>query len=250
MNASARTHEHVKSSHGRRLAKASRALGIAKSKAGKSAASIQPVNHAAEEHVEREDRGRRYGSRLPQRVLQLDVTGLPQKWITAEEAAGHIVTGTVAWQAGERPLVVLRGGVNAATGRTSELEIPPILALRGQARMNMHDCVPVLTNAKLIRRDRMTCVWCAGVFHPNDLTREHIVPTSRGGRDEWQNVAACCKRCNTVKSNHLASEVGLELAYLPYVPSLYEDLLLRGRHIRADVHEWLASKLPKGSRLS
>jgi len=39
------------------------------------------------------------------------------------------------------------------------------------------------------------------------------------------------------------------MKYLPYVPSLYEDMILRGRHIRADVHAWLASKLPKNSRL-
>ena len=42
----------------------------------------------------------------------------------------------------------------------------------------------------------------------------------------------------------------MPLVYLPYVPSRFEDFLLEGRHIRADVHEWLASRLPKGSRLN
>jgi len=37
---------------------------------------------------------------------------------------------------------------------------------------------------------------------------------------------------------------------LPYVPSRFEDFLLAGRHIRADVHGWLAARLPKGSRLN
>jgi hypothetical protein len=42
----------------------------------------------------------------------------------------------------------------------------------------------------------------------------------------------------------------MPLLYLPYVPSGFEGFLLEGRHIRADVHEWLAARLPKGSRLS
>ena len=41
----------------------------------------------------------------------------------------------------------------------------------------------------------------------------------------------------------------MPLVYLPYVPSRFEDFLLEGRHIRADVHEWLAARLPRGSRL-
>ena len=42
----------------------------------------------------------------------------------------------------------------------------------------------------------------------------------------------------------------MPLLYLPYVPSRFGVLLLEGRNIRADVHEWLAARLPKGSRLT
>jgi hypothetical protein len=41
----------------------------------------------------------------------------------------------------------------------------------------------------------------------------------------------------------------MPLVYLPYMPSCYENFLLEGRNIRADVHEWLARRLAKGSRL-
>lgn len=44
-------------------------------------------------------------------VLQLDITGLPQAWISVEQAAVHVVTRSVVWSAGERPLAVLRGGL-------------------------------------------------------------------------------------------------------------------------------------------
>lgn len=42
----------------------------------------------------------------------------------------------------------------------------------------------------------------------------------------------------------------MPLVYLPYVPSRFESFLLDGRAIRADVHDWLAARLPRGSRLS
>lgn len=202
------------------------------------------------DRFERQDRLSARESRVSTRVLQLDVTGVPQAWITAEVAAGHLATGSVAWYAGDGPLVTLHGGFNVHTGIESTLDIPSIMALRGQSRLNLHDCVPVLTNTKLFKRDRMTCVYCTRVFAHTELTREHILPTSRQGSDEWMNVATACRVCNSLKNNKLLCELGWKLAYTPYIPSLYEDLLLRGRSIRTDVHEWLAAKLPKGSRLS
>ncbi len=248
MNASMRQHETGRGQSPGRSFKS-------KKKSNGRAVRLDQVIHPTQSieisgHVDRTDKANRNQSHTPLRVLQLDVTGVPQSWMTTEMAAGHLVTGTVAWYAGELPLAVLRGGVNAQTGVQSILEIPPIIALRGQSRINLHDCVPVLTNPKLFRRDRHQCYLCGGIFKDADLTREHIIPTSRQGEDKWINVASACKTCNGLKGNKLLSEMNMEMLYAPYVPSLYEDLLLRGRHIRADVHEWLTSKLPKGSRLS
>lgn len=68
-------------------------------------------------------------------VLQLDITGLPQAWISVEQAAVHVATRSVAWSLGDEPLAVLRGGINTATGQQSVLEVPAILALRGSSRL-------------------------------------------------------------------------------------------------------------------
>ena len=64
------------------------------------------------------------------------------------------------------------------------------------------------------------------------------------------NLVTACGCCNGSKADRTPEEAGMPLVYLPYVPSRFEDFLLEGRHIRADVHEWLAARLPKGSRLS
>jgi len=183
------------------------------------------------------------------KVLQLDVTGVPQAWISIEDAASHVATDSVAWFDGQEPLAVLRGGMNSKTGRQSVLEVYPIIALTGAARINLFAVPPAFSAEKLRRRDRHMCAYCSGIFKDDDLTVEHIVPQSRGGRTDFMNTVIACGPCNAKKANRTPEEAGMPLVYLPYIPSRWEDFLLEGRNIRADVHEWLASKLPKGSRL-
>jgi hypothetical protein len=60
----------------------------------------------------------------------------------------------------------------------------------------------------------------------------------------------CLWSGNSRKADRTPEEARMPLVDLPYVPSRFEDFLLEGRTIRADVHEWLAARLPKGSRLS
>ncbi|MBS3912757.1 MAG: HNH endonuclease [Hydrogenophaga sp.] len=186
---------------------------------------------------------------VPQ-VLQLDIQGTPQAWITPEQAALHLSTDDVAWAIGEsRPLAVLRGGINALLQRQSVLAIPPIIALRGQARVNLFDVEPTVTRRKLFIRDRFTCAYCGDLQDPRKLQAEHIHPESRGGQYSWRNLCASCPACNARKKDRTPEEAGMPLLFVPYVPSRYEDFLLQGRNVRADVHEWLAARLPSHSRL-
>lgn len=122
-------------------------------------------------------------------ILQLDIQGMPQAWISAQEAAGHYATDSVSWTVGE-VATTLRGGYNARLGRQSVLDIHPIIALSGASAINLFDAVPGLTNQKLFRRDRMTCAYCGECFPDWALTREHIIPVSAGGPDNWSNVVA------------------------------------------------------------
>ncbi len=188
----------------------------------------------------------RYGTTTMQ-ILQLDIQGMPQAWISPQEAAVHYATDSVSWTVGE-VATTLRGGFNARSGRQSLLDIHPIIALNGASNINLFDVVPSLNNAKLFRRDRMTCAYCGQHFHGDALTREHIVPVSAGGPDTWCNVVAACRYCNTRKANRTPEQAGMPLLFAPYVPSVFEDFLLAGRNIRGDVHEWLASRVGRGSR--
>lgn len=182
-------------------------------------------------------------------VLQLDIQGTPQAWISLEQAATRVAAGSVAWVGGDGPLATLRGGFNARRGRQSVLDVHPIIALHGKPRVNLFGVLPALARHKLLRRDRHTCAYCGQRFAEQDLQCEHILPASRGGPWNWMNLVCACGPCNGRKADRTPEEAGMPLLYLPYVPSRWEDFLLEGRIIRADVHEWLAARLPKGSRL-
>jgi len=183
-------------------------------------------------------------------VLQLDIQGTPQAWISLEQAAVHMATGSVAWVEGDGPLATLRGGFNVARGCQSIIEVHPIIALTGASKVNLFGVVPAVVKAKLFRRDRHTCAYCGEVFTERDLSCDHVRPQSRGGGWTWMNLVTACGPCNGRKADRTPEEARMPLLYLPYVPSRFESFLLEGRRIRADVHEWLAARLPKGSRLS
>jgi len=181
-------------------------------------------------------------------VLQLDVSGRPQAWISAKEAAILYASDGVAWTLGET-FTVLRGGIQQRTGLQSRIEVHPIIAVRGTVPSRAWRQTPALSNPKLFARDRQVCAYCGGHFAPDELTREHIVPTSRGGNDTWMNCITACRPCNGHKGNRLPEEARMGLLYLPYVPSLHEDMILRGRRILADQMEFLLASVPRNSRL-
>ena len=181
-------------------------------------------------------------------VLQLDISGRPQAWISPKEAAILYASDGVSWTLGE-PFIVLRGGWQRATGRQSRIEVHPILAVRGTIPSRAWRTQPAITNLKLFARDRHVCAYCGGLFALDDLTREHIRPTSRGGEDLWMNVITACRACNGRKGSRTPEEARMPLLYLPYVPSLHEDMILRGRRILADQMEFLLASVPKSSRL-
>lgn len=185
-----------------------------------------------------------------QHVLQLDIQGTPQAWITPEQAAICHAMDAVAWVDGAGPLRSLRGGWNAGSGRQSLIEVFPIVALRGVSRVNLFDIVPAVTRRKLFRRDRGLCAYCGQSVGEAALQAEHIMPASRGGAWSWMNLVAACAACNGRKAARTPEEAGMPLLFTPYVPNRFEDFLLAGRNVRADVHQWLAARLAKGSRLS
>lgn len=72
-----------------------------------------------------------------------------------------------------------------------------------------------LSRKNILLRDRNTCQFCGAVFPSSELTLDHVVPRSRGGRSSWENLVACCYRCNNSKGDRTPEEAGLKLARRP-----------------------------------
>ena len=182
------------------------------------------------------------------KVLKLSAQGLPQSWISLEQAVIHYAAEEVRWEAGTQ-VAVFHGGHNAITGVQSIVTVNSIIGTRGVPRINPFHLRPGLNNAKLFARDRNLCAYCGDLFSEVELTREHIVPLGQNGADKWMNVVTACRACNHRKSNRTPEQAGMPLLYTPYVPSLWEDFILRNRRILSDQMEFLMAHLPKNSRL-
>lgn len=75
------------------------------------------------------------------------------------------------------------------------------------------------TKRNIWKRDNYTCGYTGAKLSREDLSVDHIMPKSRGGKDEWSNLITCCKRLNSVKSDKTPSEAGLKLLWHPDKPT-------------------------------
>jgi len=181
-------------------------------------------------------------------ILKLDAGGIPQGWVNAEEATKHYADSSVLWTLGD-PIFKMRGGISKSSGIQSVIELHSIIAVKGTSKINLFDVVPAITKHKLFKRDCGLCAYCGDSIHESHAEAEHIIPNSRGGKYTWMNLVISCRPCNQRKGNRTPELAGMGLLFTPYQPSLYEDMILKGRNILADQMDFLAAKLPKNSRL-
>jgi 5-methylcytosine-specific restriction endonuclease McrA len=65
------------------------------------------------------------------------------------------------------------------------------------------------SRASVMLRDNFTCQYCGSPFHEKDLTLDHVVPRSAGGRTEWNNIVVACRACNYRKGCLTCDEAGM-----------------------------------------
>ena len=97
----------------------------------------------------------------------------------------------------------------------------PSMAMRLPSVVSLRDYVqparyPAFTRFNLFLRDEFTCQYCGA---SGELTFDHVVPRSKGGRTTWQNVVAACSPCNLRKGSHSVGHQGISLNRKPFRPS-------------------------------
>ena len=182
-------------------------------------------------------------------ILRLNTAGQPVQWLTWQQTVCLYSRELVVWSLGDI-IYRIRGGRNRRHDAPTVIEVPSIVACGGRRLFPFRNN-PALTNASLFERDNYQCLYCGKYFRRTLLTRDHIVPTSRGGKDDWMNVVAACRRCNQHKSNHLLEEVDMSLLALPYRPNAAEYLaMVNSRRILPEQAEYLSSQFSANCRWS
>jgi len=181
------------------------------------------------------------------RILRLNVAGQPVEWLHWQEATCLYARGAVVWTLGET-IREVTGGISRLTGLRSTIDLQSIIACAGHIFQKPR-LIPPLTNRALFRRDLHACLYCGVTFGDRELTRDHIVPKSRGGRDIWTNVVSACKRCNQRKGCRTPEEAHMEILAVPYQPNNAEWLaLINSDRIRGDQMNFLKAQFSSNAR--
>ena len=115
-----------------------------------------------------------------------------------------------------------------------EFKLPSVVSLK--------DYIPMPEKAAFTRfnvflRDKFACQYCGD---KKDLTFDHLLPKSKGGLTDWNNVVTACSSCNVKKGGKLYEYCDLKLTNRPYAPTI-EDLHKNGRNFPPNfLHEsWM-----------
>ncbi len=118
-------------------------------------------------------------------------------------------------------LLVLGGGAEmvAESGLflhtpSTRIPVPSVIRLKRLVRRGPSR-VP-LNRRNVLRRDRYTCQYCGR--QGGDLTVDHVLPKSRGGKSTWENLVAACRACNLKKGDRTPEEAGMRLLKPPRAP--------------------------------
>lgn len=112
------------------------------------------------------------------------------------------------------------------------LKVPSVIAVK--------DYIPQTGSVNFTRnnifiRDRYTCQYCMNVFKTSDLTLDHVLPKSKGGKTSWENIVTACQKCNHTKGNktHIVPK------RLPEKPNFYQLYGVKNFTIHIKYPVWL-----------
>jgi 5-methylcytosine-specific restriction endonuclease McrA len=124
----------------------------------------------------------------------------------------------------EKAIVVEQSGQFLRTIQ-DKYPIPSVIALRtfvNVPRRRAH-----WSRRGVLVRDGFTCIYCKAqpgtpmkgkILNKSDFTVDHIIPKSKGGKDQWGNTACACYHCNHRKGDRLPHEAGMKLGWEPKTP--------------------------------
>jgi len=128
----------------------------------------------------------------------------------------------------------VREGDHAVRTARGAIRVPTVIVAVNFAKVPKKR--PKLNARNIRERDGNRCQYTGRLLHPDEGSLDHVLPRSRGGKDEWENLVWSSKDVNARKGNRLPHEAGLKLLSVPRAPKeLPVTALLRNAH---GVAEW------------
>jgi 5-methylcytosine-specific restriction endonuclease McrA len=106
------------------------------------------------------------------------------------------------------------------------LALPEIVVLTKYDRLPQRDVK--YSRENVFMRDKYKCQYCGEKFPYKELTIDHVIPKSLGGKSLWSNVVACCKQCNGAKADRRLEQCGMKLIHKPVSPRWFNPLMRYG----------------------
>ena len=141
-------------------------------------------------------------------VLLLNISYEPIKIINWQKAITMLCLGKVE--------VIEEYGRNIHSVSFT-IKLPSVVRLLNIVKRNQK---PVkFSRQNIYARDKYKCQYCGTKSPPEDLTYDHVLPKSRGGRTEWKNIVTCCIDCNRKKGGRTPREASMKLLKKPVMPA-------------------------------
>ena len=102
-------------------------------------------------------------------------------------------------------------------GVTFALRLPAVIRLTRYVRRKTP--LVKLSRQNLYVRDSGRCQYCGVSFEQKELTYDHVIPKSRGGKTRWENIVTCCVECNRKKGGRTPGEASMKLVRAPGRPT-------------------------------
>lgn len=118
---------------------------------------------------------------------------------------------------------------------TIEIQMPAVMRLR---RYHPHIESVKFKRHFVYARDRWNCQFCQKRFPASQLTYDHVLPKSRGGRTTWENIVTSCSPCNHEKGDRTPEEAGMKLLKKPVKPRWFPEVIVRALEANEVPDQW------------
>uniref|UniRef100_A0A7V4E329 HNH endonuclease n=1 Tax=candidate division WOR-3 bacterium TaxID=2052148 RepID=A0A7V4E329_UNCW3 len=111
--------------------------------------------------------------------------------------------------------------------RAEKIEFPVPSVIRILKYINYRTQEVPLNRKNILKRDNYQCQYCGTKEAP--MTVDHVIPKTRGGKDEWTNLVCACVKCNNKKGDRTLKEAGMKLLKKPRKPTRFHLMFANGK---------------------